>query len=242
MYASFCSPNNLSNTSFVTQLALFDLDHTLLPCDSDYEWGQFLARIGVVDSEYYARQNERFYQDYKDGKLDIHEFLRFALKPLSEHSRAQLKEWHDAFMKEVINGQLRQQAIDLVKRHQDAGDLCCVITATNSFVTRPIVESFGIEHLIATEPATADNHPLANYTGEVKGVPNFREGKIQNLHDWLASQKLSLDTLPYSYFYSDSMNDLPLLEKVSHPVATNPDDRLRNEAKQRNWPILELFA
>ena len=226
----------------MTQLALFDLDHTLLPCDSDYEWGQFLARIGVVDSEYYARQNERFYQDYKDGKLDIHEFLRFALKPLSEHSRAQLKEWHDAFMKEVINGQLRQQAMDLVKRHQDAGDLCCVITATNSFVTRPIVESFGIEYLIATEPATADNHPLANYTGEVKGIPNFREGKIQNLHDWLASQDLSLDTLPYSYFYSDSMNDLPLLEKVSHPVATNPDDRLRNEAKQRNWPILELFA
>ena len=226
----------------MTQLALFDLDHTLLPCDSDYEWGQFLARIGVVDSEYYARQNERFYQDYKDGKLDIHEFLRFALKPLSEHSRAQLKEWHDAFMKEVINGQLRQQAIDLVKRHQDAGDLCCVITATNSFVTRPIVESFGIEHLIATEPATKDNHPLANYTGEVRGIQNFREGKIQNLHDWLASQNLSLDALPYSYFYSDSMNDLPLLEKVSHPVATNPDDRLRNEAKQRNWPILELFA
>nr|WP_216860177.1 HAD family hydrolase [Polynucleobacter sp. JS-Polo-80-F4] len=242
MYASFCSPNNLFNISFVTQLALFDLDHTLLPCDSDYEWGQFLARIGVVDSEYYAQQNERFYQDYKDGKLDIHEFLRFALKPLSEHSRAQLKEWHDAFMKEVINGQLRQQAMDLVKRHQDAGDLCCVITATNSFVTRPIVESFGIEHLIATEPATADNQPLANYTGEVKGIPNFREGKIQNLHDWLATQKLSLDTLPYSYFYSDSMNDLPLLEKVSHPVATNPDDRLRNEAKRRNWPILELFA
>ncbi|MBU3565130.1 HAD-IB family hydrolase [Polynucleobacter sp. MWH-HuK1] len=226
----------------MTQLALFDLDHTLLPCDSDYEWGQFLARIGVVDSEYYARQNERFYQDYKDGKLDIHQFLRFALKPLSEHSRAQLKEWHDAFMKEVINGQLRQEALDLVKRHQDAGDLCCVITATNSFVTRPIVKCFGIEHLIATEPATAGNQPLANYTGEVSGIPNFREGKIQNLHDWLASQKLSLDTLPYSYFYSDSMNDLPLLEKVSHPVATNPDDRLRNEAKQRNWPILELFA
>lgn len=226
----------------MTQLALFDLDSTLLPCDSDYEWGQFLARIGVVDGEDYARKNERFYQDYKDGKLDIHEFLRFSLKPLSEHSRAQLKEWHDVFMKEVIKDQLRPEAIDLVKRHQDAGDLCCVITATNSFVTRPIVESFGIEHLIATEPATLGNQPLANYSGEVKGIPNFREGKIQNLHDWLASQKLSLGTLSYSYFYSDSMNDLPLLEKVSHPVATNPDDRLRNEAKQRNWPILELFA
>ena len=226
----------------MTQLALFDLDYTLLPCDSDYEWGQFLARIGVVDSEHYAKQNERFYQDYKDGKLDIHAFLRFALKPLSEHSRAQLKDWHDAFMKEVIHGQLRQQALDLVKRHQDAGDLCCVITATNSFVTRPIVESFGIEHLIATEPATIDNDPLANYTGKVKGIPNFREGKVRNLHDWLTAQNLSFDQMPRSYFYSDSMNDLPLLEEVSNPIATNPDERLRNEAHQRHWPILELFA
>ena len=226
----------------MTQLALFDLDSTLLPCDSDYEWGQFLARIGVVDGIDYAKKNERFYQDYKDGKLDIHAFLRFSLKPLSEHSRAQLKEWHDDFMKEVINGHLRQSAIDLVKRHQDAGDLCCVITATNSFVTRPIVESFGIEHLIATEPATVSNDPLANFTGEVKGIPNFREGKIQNLHEWLAAQKLSFDKMPRSYFYSDSINDLPLLEEVSNPVATNPDERLRNEANKRNWPILELFA
>jgi HAD superfamily hydrolase (TIGR01490 family) len=239
---SSCSLNNLFNIQFVTQLALFDLDHTLLPCDSDYEWGQFLARIGVVDSEYYARQNERFYQDYKEGKLDIHEFLRFALKPLSEHSRAQLKEWHDQFMEEVIKGQLRQKAIDLVKRHQDAGDLCCVVTATNSFVTRPIVESFGIEHLVATEPATSSTEPMARFTGDVQGIPNFREGKIQNLHGWLSKRDLSLGTLPRSYFYSDSMNDLPLLEQVSHPVATNPDDRLRSEAQKRHWPILELFA
>jgi HAD superfamily hydrolase (TIGR01490 family) len=226
----------------VTQLALFDLDSTLLPCDSDYEWGQFLARIGVVDGEDYAKKNEHFYQDYKDGKLDIHAFLRFSLKPLAEHSRAQLKEWHNAFMKEVINGQLRQEAIDLVKRHQDAGDLCCVITATNSFVTRPIVESFGIQHLVATEPATIDDNPSADFTGEVKGTPNFREGKIQNLHDWLATHQLSFNKMPRSYFYSDSINDLPLLEEVSNPVATNPDDRLRNEAIKRNWPILELFA
>ena len=226
----------------MTQLALFDLDNTLLPCDSDYEWGQFLARIGVVDSQYYAKQNERFYADYKAGKLNIHEFLRFALKPLSEHSRAQLKEWHDHFMDEVIHGQLREKALDLVKRHQDAGDLCCVVTATNSFVTRPIVERFGIEHLIATEPATVGDNPLADFTGEVKGIPNFRDGKIERVAAWLASQKLALDQLPCSYFYSDSMNDLPLLEKVSHPVATNPDARLRSEAVKRNWPILELFA
>ena len=226
----------------MTQIALFDLDHTLLPCDSDYEWGQFLARIGVVDGKYYAQQNERFYQDYKDGKLDIQEFLRFALKPLSEHSRAQLQEWHNAFMQEVIAGQLHQKAMDLVKRHQDAGDLCCVVTATNSFVTRPIVESFGIAHLVATEPATAGDKPLANFTGEVKGIPSFREGKLQRVHDWLATQHLVLDQLPKSYFYSDSMNDLPLLEKVSNPVATNPDTRLRDEAAKRHWPILELFA
>ena len=226
----------------MTQLALFDLDSTLIPCDSDYEWGQFLARIGVVDGDDYAKKNERFYQDYKDGKLDIHAFLRFSLKPLSEHSRDQLKEWHDAFMQEVINGHLRQEALDLVKRHQDAGDLCCVITATNSFVTRPIVESFGIEHLIATEPATVDNSPSANFTGEVKGIPNFREGKIQNLHEWLTAQGLSFDKMPRSYFYSDSINDLPLLEEVSNPVATNPDDRLRSKAQMRGWPILELFT
>ncbi|CAM3730280.1 HAD family hydrolase [Polynucleobacter brandtiae] len=226
----------------MTRLALFDLDHTLLPCDSDYEWGQFLARIGVVDSQYYAQQNERFYQDYKEGTLDIQAFLRFALKPLSQHSRAQLKEWHDAFMQEVITGQVRQQALDLVKRHQDAGDLCCVVTATNSFVTRPIVESFGIEHLLATEPATLGGDPLAAFTGEVQGIPNFREGKIHRVHDWLTSQHLVLDQLPCSYFYSDSMNDLPLLESVSNPVATNPDTRLRNEALKRHWPILELFA
>jgi HAD superfamily hydrolase (TIGR01490 family) len=226
----------------MTQLALFDLDHTLLPCDSDYEWGQFLARLGVVDNQFYAAQNTRFYQEYKDGTLNIDEFLRFALKPLSEHSRSQLKEWHDQFMTEVITGHLHPQALDLVKRHLDAGDLCCVVTATNSFVTRPIVESFGITHLVATNPATKANDPLGDFTGEVAGVPSFREGKIERVQDWLSSQNLILDQLSRSYFYSDSMNDLPLLEKVTDPIATNPDERLRAEALRRNWPILELFA
>jgi hypothetical protein len=226
----------------MTQLALFDLDHTLLPCDSDYEWGQFLARIGVVDGQHYAEQNERFYQDYKEGKLDIDRFLRFALKPLAEHSRAQLKEWHDAFMDEVITGKLHKAAVDLVKRHQDAGDVCCVVTATNSFVTRPIVERFGIKHLVATEPATAGNQADAVFTGEVFGIPSFREGKILKVNEWLAGQRLSLDQIKKSYFYSDSINDLPLLEKVTHPVATNPDERLRQEASKRNWPIIDLFS
>jgi len=226
----------------MTQLALFDLDNTLLPFDSDYEWGQFLVRQGVVDGVDYAQKNEQFYADYKLGKLDIDAFLRFALKPLSEHPRAQLQEWHDAFMTEVIIGKLHPAAIALVKHHHDAGDLCCVVTATNSFVTRPIVNAFGITHLVATEPATINNDAKQMFTGAVHGIPSFREGKIQRVQDWLASLGHTIDQMEKSYFYSDSLNDLPLLEKVSHPIATNPDPRLRAEAEKRQWPILELFA
>jgi HAD superfamily hydrolase (TIGR01490 family) len=226
----------------MTQLALFDLDNTLLPFDSDYEWGQFLVRQGVVDGIDYAQKNEQFYADYKLGKLDIDAFLRFALKPLSQHPRAQLQQWHDAFMAEVIVGKLHPAAIALVKRHQDAGDLCCVVTATNSFVTRPIVNAFGITHLVATEPATINNEATQMFTGAVYGIPSFREGKIQRVRDWLASLGHTMDRMEKSYFYSDSLNDLPLLEVVSHPIATNPDPRLRAEAEKRQWPILELFA
>ena len=226
----------------MTQLALFDLDHTLLPFDSDYEWGQFLVRRGVVDAVEYAQKNDQFYADYKLGKLDIDAFLRFALKPLSEHPRAQLQQWHDAFMAEVIVDKLHPAAIALVKRHQDAGDLCCVVTATNSFVTRPIVNAFGITHLVATEPATVNHDASQMFTGTVHGIPSFREGKIQRVQDWLASLGHTMDRMEKSYFYSDSLNDLPLLEVVSHPIATNPDPRLRAEAEKRQWPILELFA
>ncbi len=226
----------------MTQIALFDLDHTLLPIDSDHEWGRFLAKIEVVDSEYYAQQNERFYADYKAGRLDIYAFLEFALKPLSEHSRAQLNEWHLQFMKEVIQPQLKSSAFDLVKRHQDAGDLCCVVTATNSFVTRPIVAAFQIDHLIATEPEVIGDPLTGNFSGKVSGLPNFKEGKVTRLEAWLKDQQLSLSTVQSSYFYSDSINDLPLLEKASHPVATNPDAKLREHAVNNQWPILELFA
>ena len=226
----------------MTQLALFDLDNTLLPFDSDYEWGQFLVRQGVVDGIDYAQKNEQFYADYKLGKLDIDAFLRFALKPLSEHPRAQLQQWHDAFMAEVIVDKLHPAAVALVKRHQDAGDLCCVVTATNSFVTRPIVNAFGISHLVATEPATVNHDASQMFTGAVHGIPSFREGKIQRVQDWLASLGHTMDQMEKSYFYSDSLNDLPLLEQVSHPVATNPDPRLRAEAEKRQWPILELYA
>jgi len=196
----------------------------------------------VVDAVDYAQKNDQFYADYKLGKLDIDAFLRFALKPLSEHPRAKLQQWHDAFMAEVIIGKLHPAAISLVKRHQDAGDLCCVVTATNSFVTRPIVNAFGISHLVATEPATVNNETSQMFTGAVHGIPSFREGKIQRVQDWLASLGHTMDQMEKSYFYSDSLNDLPLLEQVSHPIATNPDPRLRAEAEKRQWPILELFA
>lgn len=225
----------------MTRLALFDLDHTLLPFDSDYEWGQFLVRLGVVDGEQYAQANDQFYADYKVGKLDIDAFLRFALKPLSENSRTQLSEWHRLFMAEKITGQLHPKSLALIKKHQDAGDLCCVVTATNSFVTRPIVEAFGIQHLVATEPATVNHDPRGAFTGGVSGTPSFKEGKVLRVHSWLNELGLSLQTIEKSYFYSDSINDLPLLEQVTDPIATNPDAKLTAEAQKRNWPILHLF-
>ena len=226
----------------MTQLALFDLDHTLLPIDSDHEWGRFLVKIGVVDADYYATENERFYADYKAGRLDIDAFLAFALKPLSEHSRAQLNEWHAQFMHEVINPNLRSSAFDLVKKHQDQNDVCCVVTATNSFVTRPIVQAFGIQHLIATEPEVLGDPATGNFSGKVAGTPNFREGKVIRVESWLSAEKLSWSSLEKSYFYSDSINDLPLMEKVTQPIPTNPDQSLRAKAMENGWPILELFA
>ena len=226
----------------MTQLALFDLDHTLLPIDSDHEWGRFLVKIGVVNADYYATENERFYADYKAGRLDIDAFLAFALKPLSEHSRAQLNEWHAQFMHEVINPNLRSSAFDLVKKHQDQNDICCVVTATNSFVTRPIVQAFGIQHLIATEPEVLGDPATGNFSGKVAGTPNFREGKVIRVESWLSAEKLSWSSLEKSYFYSDSINDLPLMEKVTQPIPTNPDQSLRAKAMENDWPILELFA
>lgn len=226
----------------MTQLALFDLDHTLLPVDSDHEWGRFLVKIGVVDAQHYASENERFYADYKAGKLDIYGFLEFALKPLAAHPRAQLNTWHEQFMRESILPHIHHQALDLIKKHQDRGDLCCIITATNSFVTRPIAKALGIDELIATEPEVQGDPLTGQFTGKVLGTPNFREGKVDRLLLWLDSKNLQFEQLTYSYFYSDSLNDIPLLEKVTHPVPTNPDDRLRKIAHERNWPILELFA
>ncbi|MGM3273613.1 HAD family hydrolase [Ralstonia sp. 24A2] len=222
-------------------LALFDLDHTLIPTDSDHEWGRFLIRRGVVDEAEYQRKNDQFYADYKAGTLDIQAFLRFALAPLAAHSRDTLAQWHAEFMHEVIRPKITPQAQALVYKHLDAGDLCCVVTATNSFVTRPIAQAFGIDHLIATEPATADGSPDAAFTGDVAGTPSFREGKVTRVHDWLANMGRGWSDFEHSTFYSDSANDVPLLEEVTDPVATNPDDTLRNLAASRNWRIMDLF-
>jgi HAD superfamily hydrolase (TIGR01490 family) len=218
------------------KLALFDLDNTLLKGDSDFEWSQFLIRIGVLDRELFEARNLEFYEHYKAGTLDIHEFLDFQLKPLSRHSRKTLDEWHLRFMSEQVSGMISQPARDLVNRHLSQGDVCVIITATNSFVTTPIAREFGIENLIATEPEHVDGE----FTGNVADVPCFREGKITRLNSWLDARGWTLDSFADSTFYSDSLNDLPLLCAVKHPVATNPDDTLRRHAEQHRWPIISL--
>ncbi len=217
-------------------LALFDLDNTLLNGDSDFEWSQFLIRIGVLDRELFEAKNLAFYEHYKAGTLDINEFLDFQLKPLSRHSRKTLDEWHQQFMREQALGMITQRARELVDRHRAAGDVCVIITATNSFVTTPIAREFGIDNLIATEPEQKDGE----FTGNVADVPCFREGKITRLDNWLAERGWSLDSFADSTFYSDSLNDLPLLCKVKHPVAANPDPTLRAHAEQHGWRIISL--
>jgi len=217
-------------------LTLFDLDNTLLNGDSDFEWSQFLIRIGVLDRELFEAKNLAFYEHYKAGTLDINEFLDFQLKPLSRHSRKTLDEWHQQFMREQVSGMITQPARDLVDSHRAAGDECVIITATNSFVTTPIGREFGIDNLIATEP----EHRDGEFTGNVADVPCFREGKIIRLDNWLAKRGWTLSSFTDSTFYSDSLNDLPLLCKVKHPVAANPDPTLRAHAEQHGWRIISL--
>jgi len=216
------------------RLVLFDLDNTLLAGDSDFEWAQFLIDCGVLDREVYEARNQSFYDQYKAGTLDIHEFLDFQLKPLSRHPRAQLAAWHREFMERRIRPLIRRQARALVERHHN--DLCVVITATNSFVTAPIAREFGIAELIATEPEQHDGE----FTGAVRGIPCFRDGKVVRLEAWLAERGGSLAACSESWFYSDSHNDLPLLERVSHPVAVDPDAQLRARAERGGWPIISL--
>ena len=217
-------------------LTLFDLDNTLLNGDSDFEWSQFLIRIGVLDRELFEAKNLAFYEHYKAGTLDIQEFLDFQLKPLSRHARKTLDEWHQRFMREQALGMITQTARDLVNRHRAAGDICVIITATNSFVTAPIAREFSVEHLIATEP----EHKNGEFTGNVADVPCFREGKITRLENWLAQQGWALESFADTTFYSDSLNDLPLLTKVKNPIAVNPDDTLRQHAEQHGWQVMSL--
>jgi HAD superfamily hydrolase (TIGR01490 family) len=218
------------------RLALFDLDNTLLAGDSDFEWAQFLIGEGVLDREVHEARNLEFYEQYKAGTLDIHEFLDFQLMPLSRHPRAQLDAWHARFMRARILPIVTPKARALVGRHLGEGDLVAIVTATNSFVTAPIAREFGVAHLIATEPEEVGGE----FTGRVSGIPCFREGKVARLEAWLAGRGLRWHDLAASWFYSDSLNDLFLLEKVDHPVAVDPDETLLAHARRRGWPVISL--
>ena len=220
------------------QLALFDLDNTLLSGDSDHEWTQHLISQGVVDRASYEARNDAFFAQYKAGQLDIYEFLDFQLRPLAAHCRSDLETWHAGFMQQRILPMLGAPARELVGRHQAQGDLCALVTATNCFVTGPIARELNIGHLIATVAEQIDGA----FTGKPRGLPAFREGKVTRVSDWLESLGLWMGNFERSWFYSDSLNDLPLLSRVSDPVAVNPDPTLRAHAERAGWPILDLHG
>ena len=217
-------------------LALFDLDNTLIAGDSDFQWAQFLIEMKALDRELHESRNMEFYEQYKAGTLDIHEFLDFQLKPLARHPRTQLEAWRKEFVNKRIMPLIARGTRELIERHQLDGDLCIIIKATNSFVTAPIAQALGIDHLIATEPEVKDGE----FTGRVSGVPSFREGKVERLEKWLDEHNLTWLSFLRSWFYSDSLNDLPLLSKVTHPVAVDPDPTLRKHAENNNWHIITL--
>ena len=223
------------------KLALFDLDHTLLPIDSDYAWGVFTTTIGWTDPVDFNRRNDEFYAHYKAGTLDIHDYVRFATEAVRRHGATEAEAAHAQFMRSVIEPAIRPEALALVRSHQQAGDTVLIVTATNEFVTRPIAQALGADELMAVD-LERDNTPGGSgwFTGEVRGIPSFREGKVLRVEAWLAARSLGWSDV-HSTFYSDSINDLPLLEKANVPVATNPDDPLRAIAQARGWRILELF-
>jgi HAD superfamily hydrolase (TIGR01490 family) len=214
-------------------LAIFDLDNTLLAGDSDHAWGEFLVEESIVDADEYEKANDRFYQEYLNGELDIMHYLSFALQPLAHHDMKQLLAWREEFVEKKIRPMMQSGATELLDSHRAQGHTLLIITATNRFVTEPVAELLGIEHLIATEPELVNGR----YTGEVAGVPSFQDGKVTRLRDWLESTGESLDG---AWFYSDSHNDAPLLRKVENPVAVDPDPTLESIAKENGWKIMSL--
>nr|WP_237562062.1 HAD family hydrolase [Halomonas icarae] len=214
-------------------MAIFDLDNTLLSIDSDHAWGEFLLEQGAVDPVAYREANDRFLADYEAGNLDMQAFLEVALRPLAENSPEQLAAWHQQFMVSKIEPNILPKGEELLARHRSRGDTLLIITATNRFITGPIAERLGVDDLIAVEPEIIDGH----YTGRVSGTPSYREGKVKRLDEWLSDKDLTLDE---AWFYSDSHNDLPLLEVVEYPVAVDPDDTLREAAEARGWRIMSL--
>lgn len=214
-------------------LAIFDLDNTLIAGDSDHSWGEFLAHKNLVDAEHYRRANDAFYEDYKAGTLDIRAYLEFSLAPLTRHSMAELDKLHAEFMRDYITPMLLPKAQALLDTHRAQGDYLLIITATNGFVTRPIGKHLGVDDLLATDPEVVDGA----YTGKFVGTPCFQAGKVVRLHEWLKTHNHSLEG---AFFYSDSINDVPLLEQVDHPVAVDPDARLEAIAQERGWKIISL--
>ncbi len=215
-------------------LAIFDLDNTLLRGDSDHAWGEFLVEQGAVDAQRFQQDNDRYYAAYLEGTLDIFEFLeQHQLRPLAQFDRATLENWRGQFMQRKILPLITPAARALVQQHRARGDTLLIITATNSFITAPIATEFGIPHLIATEPELVDGH----FTGKVAGTPSYREGKVERLATWLREQH---QDLAGSWFYSDSHNDLSLLNQVDHPVVVNADPTLAAHARRQGWPALHL--
>jgi HAD superfamily hydrolase (TIGR01490 family) len=214
-------------------LAIFDLDNTLIAGDSDYLWGRYLIEHGHVDETYYESENLRFYDEYKAGTLDIFEFLRFSLKPLSEHSMNELLQWRSDFFTEKIQPVMLEKAHTLIDKHRKQGNTILVITATNSFVTLPVIQAYGIDHFLATDPECIDNQ----FTGNVSGTPTFQHGKVIRYQQWLQENNLSFNK---TWFYSDSHNDLPLLEVVDHPIAVDADPELKQVALMKNWQQISL--
>ena len=217
-------------------LALFDLDNTILAGDSDYNWSRFLIQEGYLDGAIHAEKNEKFYADYKAGTLDIYAFVEFQFKPLARNPRSVLNQLLKKYVEEVIKPMITEKAYALVRKHREEGDLLIVITATNSFITKPIAALFGIENLIGTDPEEKEGE----FTGKVSGLPSFKEGKVTRLEAWLKNKNLSLADFKKSYFYSDSHNDLPLMQKVTHPVAVDSDDILTEYANAKGWPQISL--